>query len=169
MTSPEKKIKTILSTEEASQKLPAVQKSSKKTSTLPEKRSALKKSLPEAKKPKLAKTVSFTSVHIREYFVVLGDHPCCSHGPSLSLGWDHTATAIMDLNSFELTHSPRRTRRQLRLEGHVREKMLLDNMLSKEYYYDDDFDLIEDAIDESMGVFFLPRDVYNSVAMTVRE
>ena len=48
-------------------------------------------------------------------------------------------------------------------------KMLLDNMLSKEYYYDDDFDLIEDAIDESMGVFFLPRDVYNSVAMTVRE
>jgi len=36
------------------------------------------------------KRVSFSSVSIRSYEVILGDHPCCKDGCALTLGWEYT-------------------------------------------------------------------------------
>lgn len=33
--------------------------------------------------------VHFSTVHVREYKVTIGDNPCCSYGPPLSLDWEY--------------------------------------------------------------------------------
>mmetsp|Transcript_11814 Transcript_11814/g.14731 ORF Transcript_11814/g.14731 Transcript_11814/m.14731 type:complete len:301 (+) Transcript_11814:140-1042(+) len=142
-------------------------------------RSALKTTMyntaKEAKRN--SKSVSFKNVHIREYDIILGDHPCCSCGPALSLGWDHSDTKIVEIGHFERTHSPRRSRRQLKMGSQLREKILFDNDAAgaacrgSSRSMDEYVDIVMDsAIDNGpMGFFFLPREVFKSMAVTVRE
>ena len=48
------------------------------------------------------KHVCFGCVHIRSYEVVLGDHPCCSTGCALSLGWEYqTLSPSPSLDDYE--------------------------------------------------------------------
>jgi len=47
------------------------------------------------------KKVSFSSVHVREYSVVIGDHPSCISGLPLSLGWSHTPSAVHNIDSYQ--------------------------------------------------------------------
>jgi len=109
------------------------------------------------------KKISFSSVQIREYFVVLGDHPCCMHGPPLSLGWDHTDTEVLDINHYEGKKTGKRTRGQLRLSAERRQRMLFDNQdrSSGRSFVNH---MTEEKVDEKHGFFFLPREVYTSMA-----
>ena len=52
------------------------------------------------KKP-TRRSVSFASVHIRDYSVVIGDHPGCDAGLPLSLGWSHTNGETFDIDVYE--------------------------------------------------------------------
>jgi hypothetical protein len=70
------------------------------------------------------KHVSFASLSIREYTQVLGDHPCCTVGPPVSLGWDYTEATKMNLEEYETTRPRRRSRRDLRLSWNERRDML---------------------------------------------
>jgi len=36
-----------------------------------------------------SRSVSFDKVEIREYSVTVGDNPCCSNGPPMTLGWTY--------------------------------------------------------------------------------
>eukprot|EP00566_Odontella_aurita_P011826 CAMPEP_0113525442 /NCGR_PEP_ID=MMETSP0015_2-20120614/164_1 /TAXON_ID=2838 /ORGANISM="Odontella" /LENGTH=383 /DNA_ID=CAMNT_0000423609 /DNA_START=204 /DNA_END=1354 /DNA_ORIENTATION=- /assembly_acc=CAM_ASM_000160 len=55
----------------------------------------------------LRRQVTFHSVTIREYPMTVGDHPNCSYGPPVSLGWDYDEYESIDMNYFE-THRPHR-------------------------------------------------------------
>lgn len=76
--------------------------------------------------PPQRRTVSFHSLHIREYDQILGDHPCCTEGPPLSLGWNyrHTPISVL-LDEYENSRPPRRTRHKLRMGGDTRRNILI--------------------------------------------
>lgn len=70
------------------------------------------------------KHVSFASLEIREYNQVLGDHPCCTVGPPVSLGWDYTESPKVNVEAYEATRPRRRTRQSLRLSFKARREIL---------------------------------------------
>lgn len=84
------------------------------------------------------RTVKFTDLHIREYRQVLGDHPCCSSGPPVSLGWDYSPHTSISLEEYESQRIPRVTRRQLRMGCEVRREILLSSSPSSSHISDGD-------------------------------
>jgi hypothetical protein len=72
------------------------------------------------------KSVGFASIDIRRHSIVIGDHPCCTMGCPLSLGWDYSDAVAQTLEQYEATRSPRRTRRDLRTSHEERRAMLAD-------------------------------------------
>jgi hypothetical protein len=70
------------------------------------------------------KHVSFTSLEIREYKQVLGDHPCCSQGPPVSLGWDYTESPKVTVERYEATRARRRSKTDLKLSFEDRRDIL---------------------------------------------
>ena len=72
------------------------------------------------------RSVSFTEVEIRQYSQVLGDHPCCSSGPPVSLGWDYEDPTTVELERYEVERTPhRRHRRDIRMDCCQRREILL--------------------------------------------
>jgi hypothetical protein len=70
--------------------------------------------------------VEFDSVEIREYERIIGDHPWCSYGPPISIGWRHRFLAKYSLDEYEtmVLMSPRRTRQELYLPARRRVDIL---------------------------------------------
>ncbi|KAL3765627.1 hypothetical protein ACHAW5_008284 [Stephanodiscus triporus] len=70
--------------------------------------------------------VTFTSVRIREYSTILGDHPCCPSGPPLSLGWTMEREVHAEFEAYETERVPRRVRskEELRMDGEERRVIL---------------------------------------------
>ena len=55
------------------------------------------------------KSVTFSTVKIREHQIIVGDHPCAADSLPLSLGWAHAEESrVVDLNTYETIRSPRR-------------------------------------------------------------
>lgn len=52
--------------------------------------------------------VSFTEISVREYDLELSDHPSCSYGPPIQLGWDYQETQKTSVEDYEVTRSPHR-------------------------------------------------------------
>jgi len=71
--------------------------------------------------------ISFHQVTVRDYDMVLGDHPNCSYGPPVGLGWHYTEYEPLDVNEYEFHHSRRRPVRELVLNYYRRMKILADN------------------------------------------
>ncbi len=65
--------------------------------------------------------MKFTSVSIREYVRIVGDHPDCRVGPPLSLGWEYTEMPMLDLDEYESHHTKRQN---FRLTSVTRKNML---------------------------------------------
>ena len=72
----------------------------------------------------ITKKVSFSDVQIRDYDVTIGDHPDCSIGPPLSLGWDFEENPSVEIDQYEINRAPRRTRRELALNYYHRTYIL---------------------------------------------
>lgn len=72
------------------------------------------------------KSVSFSSLEIREYEVVIGDHPCCTRGVPLSLGWEYHEGGRLNVDDYEEGRSPRRSRFDLRTSSEERCEILSD-------------------------------------------
>lgn len=57
-------------------------------------------------------TVSFSKLDIREYGIALSDHPSCSSGPPIQLGWDYSETKELKLEEYEKIRSSSRSEKR---------------------------------------------------------
>ena len=76
-------------------------------------------------KSSVKRTVSFGKLETREFSIALSDHPSCSYGPPISLGWDFRDKESMELEHYEQHRSPRRQMHQMILSYNVRRFLLL--------------------------------------------
>jgi hypothetical protein len=74
----------------------------------------------------LAKSVRFGCVEVRDYSIVIGDHPYCTMGCPLSLGWEYSEARQITVDEYEASRPPRRDRQSLRTTWDERRKMLSD-------------------------------------------
>ena len=67
------------------------------------------------------KSVSFASVHVREYNRILGDHPDVRVGPPISIGWEYTERSAQHIDDYEANRHPSG---RLRLSSITRKNLL---------------------------------------------
>ena len=58
-------------------------------------------------------TVSFSTLEVREFPLVLGVNPSTLRGPPVEIDWNPQSCNVVDLEVFESQRSPRRTEAQL--------------------------------------------------------
>ena len=68
-------------------------------------------------------TVSFSTLEIREYAVVLGSNPSTTHGPPLEIDWNAQSCEVFDLDYYESLRGRRREKRELAMPSFVRENL----------------------------------------------
>jgi len=73
----------------------------------------------------LQRTVSFTSLSIREYPPSISDNPSCSFGPPVQLDWDYEAEETQMIDHYEESRQPRRANHELLLSYYDRRFLLL--------------------------------------------
>ena len=73
----------------------------------------------------LQRTVSFTSLSIREYPPSISDNPSCSFGPPVQLDWDYEAEETQLIDHYEESRQPRRANHELLLSYYDRRFLLL--------------------------------------------
>lgn len=78
----------------------------------------------EAAEDAPSRRVQFKQVTVRDYAMVLGDHPNCSWGPPVTLGWAYEEYAPLEVDEYEFHHALRRPLRQLTLSSINRTELL---------------------------------------------
>ena len=78
-------------------------------------------------------SVSFSTIEVREFPVIIGDNPSCAMGPPLSIDWDPDCELSIDIEEFEHYRNGqghdccrRRTGEELRLDPDQRKYMALN-------------------------------------------
>ena len=69
--------------------------------------------------------VSFGKLQTREYNIALSDHPSCSFGPPIQLGWEFKDLSTVSLDDYEKVRSPRRSPHEMVLSYNMRKYLLL--------------------------------------------
>jgi len=70
------------------------------------------------------KDVRFNNIEIRPYERIIGDHPSCSNGPPIAIGWGFGNAKNYSVEEFESCRGRRRSSDELMLERHAREQIL---------------------------------------------
>jgi hypothetical protein len=70
------------------------------------------------------RTVTFSSITLRTYDIILGDHPNCKFGAPISIGWDYEQRDILSLDIYEKCRGERRNMKRLYLNSGCRRKLL---------------------------------------------
>jgi len=70
------------------------------------------------------KNVRFYAVEIREYDRTVGDHPSCSSGPPISIGWNYRESLKVNVNKYESIRGTRRVQGEMTLSRRERERLL---------------------------------------------
>ena len=68
--------------------------------------------------------VAFKDVVIREYGQTVGDNPCVSYGPPISLDWDYEEFESVGIDEYEGSRGQRRNLRQMILSYYQRRNLL---------------------------------------------
>lgn len=95
------------------------------SAALPESSSSVSLPRSHSSTSSLKRNVSFTNLEIREYTIALSDHPGCSYGPPIQLGWDYQDRQSVEVDEYEKHRPPRRSPHQLVLSYNVRRYLLL--------------------------------------------
>jgi len=77
----------------------------------------------QVKDPSKSK-VRWGSVLVRDYPIILGDNPCCSCGPPVTLDWEYQEYKPLDVDTYEFAHPPRRSFRELARNYYQRKSVL---------------------------------------------
>ena len=83
---------------------------------------------PESMNTRIPK-VKFGTVLIREYEIILGDHPCCSYGPPITISWNYCEQYDpCEVDKYEFDNAlNRRSMREMMLNYHQRKYLLQDH------------------------------------------
>ena len=71
------------------------------------------------------KSVKWNVLHVREYDVTIGDNPCVSYGPPISLDWCYMNLGTIDVEEYESNRDPRRSMRQMMMNYYFRKNLLI--------------------------------------------
>lgn len=104
----------------------------------------LHKDTADNKEKPAKRSVQFSTIEVRDYDMILGDHPCCSYGPPITIDWDYLEYEPIDVNEYELHHPPRRALREMSMNYYTRKRML-----ANAGYRDDDFKLSKREISKT--------------------
>lgn len=74
------------------------------------------------------KAVRFGTVELRVFPITLGDNPACTHGPPITIEWDHVAAETMPVDVWESNRQRRRCGEQLKLQWLQRRIILKDDV-----------------------------------------
>jgi hypothetical protein len=78
---------------------------------------------------KKQKRVTFSTVQIRHYPIILCDHPFCSAGPPVGLGWEYEVMPEMDLKRYDrLRKGERRTNMKQLILSPTQRNELMDRI-----------------------------------------
>lgn len=69
--------------------------------------------------------VKWNVLHVREYDITIGDNPCVSYGPPVSLDWCYMNLGTVDVEEYEKNREPRRTMRQMMMNYYYRKNLLM--------------------------------------------
>mmetsp|Transcript_3932 Transcript_3932/g.7828 ORF Transcript_3932/g.7828 Transcript_3932/m.7828 type:complete len:181 (-) Transcript_3932:74-616(-) len=72
--------------------------------------------------PHEATKVRFSTIHMRTYDRIVGDHPDVVVGPPLTFSWDYLETDAVEIDDYENTRAPKK--RVLRLSSITRKNLL---------------------------------------------
>jgi len=72
----------------------------------------------------MKRNISFQSIEVREYERAVGDHPCVSSGPPLTIGWKHTDGVAVSLDDYENAKPEARTKAEMMIPRREREQIL---------------------------------------------
>mmetsp|Transcript_16335 Transcript_16335/g.21338 ORF Transcript_16335/g.21338 Transcript_16335/m.21338 type:complete len:145 (+) Transcript_16335:183-617(+) len=78
------------------------------------------------------KSVSFNSLEIREYPIILGDNPSVSSGIPITIAWDHYGCEVQSVDDYEKYRHPRRDMYEMRLPAKVRIRMAMEGSSKEE-------------------------------------
>lgn len=78
-----------------------------------------------ASESNLLRTVSFSSLSIREYPPAISDNPSCSFGPPVQLDWEYEAEQTHPIDLYEKCRQPRRASHDLLLSYYDRRFLLI--------------------------------------------
>jgi hypothetical protein len=76
------------------------------------------------KKKRVSFKVSFTTVEVRQYNRIVSDHPECTGGPPIGIGWEHTRGKMFDLSQWEDMRCELEKPAELKWDRAKREKIL---------------------------------------------
>jgi hypothetical protein len=73
---------------------------------------------------KLPRKVRFHEIQFREYEQTIGDNPCVSYGPPISLDWSYEECGSIDVEEYEANRGRRRGMREMIMNYYVRTNLL---------------------------------------------
>jgi len=78
--------------------------------------------------------VQFGTVEIRDYKRILGDHPCVSIGPPLSIDWDYEENEPRDVDEYEFDRVlSRKSQQEMYLNYYARKHLLGQDYTEKDF------------------------------------
>lgn len=93
-------------------------------------KSILKNSVSKSESKEMKRVTSFSHLEIREYNLALGDNPGGKDGPPISLDWNYCpkSTIRVDIDRYEESRPPRRSRHEMYMPGSLRMWTLMKEM-----------------------------------------
>ena len=70
------------------------------------------------------RAVTFSSITLRTYDIILGDHPNCKFGAPISIGWDYHECNVLPVDIYEKCRGERKKMKKLYLNSGRRRKLL---------------------------------------------
>lgn len=74
--------------------------------------------------------ISFESVTLREYSMIMGDNPSCDDGLPLTIGWDYIEYKPLSVDDYEFHHARRRPLKELAFSFQKRRRIILASLES---------------------------------------
>lgn len=76
------------------------------------------------KTEKSKRRIHFGEVCVRDYGMILGDNPCVSYGPPVTIDWDYVEYNALPVDEYEFHRPPRRCLRQMGMNYFQRKHIL---------------------------------------------